>query len=306
MIAIFGPTAVGKSRVAVEVAKRCKGEIVSADSMQVYRGLSILTDQPGPDLLKAVPHHLVGSISPDREYNAALFVRDAEKCLEGIVSRGAVPVLAGGTGLYLRALLGGFSFAGTGEEGSRRRWERFIAEEGCEAAWEELEQMDAEAAAAVDRKNPRRLARALEAAKAALESRSGAMLERERMWSPDSPYKAFSFGLEMDRGELYRRIDARVGEMFERGAVEEVRRTRRGGVSRTAAQAIGFRDICDYLDGNASLEDAIAAIRQRSRRYAKRQLTWMRKMPDIARIDLSAGDVAAAAGTIIERIRTEG
>ncbi len=301
IISIFGPTGVGKSRVAVAVAACLGGEIVSADSMQVYRGLPILTDQPSHELMQTVPHHLVGYLPLDEEYSAAQFVQDAVRAVAAIEVRGKMPLLAGGTGLYLRALLGDFSFAGEGEASARLDWQRFIAEEGDDAAWQELLQLDPQAAETVDRHNRRRLARALEAAESGGASISA---ERDRLWSAESAFDVLSYGLEMERQELYSRIDDRVDAMLVEGAIDEVRRARRGTVSRTAGQAIGFVELSDFLDGKLSLAEAAEMMKKKSRRYAKRQLTWMRKMPDIVRIDLTGSGIEAAAGDIIERIQS--
>ncbi len=305
MIAVFGPTAVGKSRVAVMVAERLAGEIVSVDSMQVYRGLPLLTDQPSPELQARIKHYLIATVPLAEEYSAALYVREARKALADIQRRGRLPLVVGGTGLYLQALMGGFSFAGRADEGTRAKWERFLREEGREAAYGELLRLDARAAALVDRENPRRLVRALEAA----ESRGASIAaERERLWSgPESIAGGIVItGLERQRGELYAAIDSRVDGMLATGAIDEVREARRGPVSRTAARSIGFSELSEFLDGRLSLEAAAAAIKQRSRRYAKRQLTWMRKMPDIARIDLSGSSTRAAAQTIIELFESLG
>lgn len=299
IIAIYGPTAVGKSAAAVETARALDGEVVSADSMQVYRGIPIITDQPGEDLLAAVPHHLVGFLPLDEEYSAARFARDAAAAIESIVARGRVPVLVGGTGLYIRALLGGFTFAGS-DAGRRDEWELFVARHGREAALEALAELDPEAAALIDTANPRRLVRALEAAA------TGAPLsaERERLWSGASPYQVASFALELPREELYRRIEARVDAMMSAGAVDEVRRAHAGSLSRTAAQAIGMQEIIVHLERGASLAETAAAIKQKSRNYAKRQLTWMRKMPDVARIDVSGLDPAAVAKAVVNHIHS--
>ncbi len=293
ILAIFGPTAVGKSRVAAAVAAAAGGEVVSADSMQVYRGLPILTDQPGTALLELAPHHLIAHVGLDEEYSAARYAGEAETVIAGLLERGALPVLAGGTGLYVRSVLGGFDFPG---EGDRERWRRFVEEEGVEAAFAELERLDPEAATAIDRHNPRRLMRALEIAEA---SPQGWRPRRDRLWSGESHHgETLCFALELERGELYRRIDRRVGRMVELGVLEEVRKARRGKVSRTASQAIGFAALCDHLDGRLTLDEALEVIRRDSRRYAKRQLTWMRKMPDVVRIELTG----SAPEAVVERI----
>lgn len=283
------------------MARALKGEIVSADSMQVYRGLPIITDQPSPEMLAALPHHLVGTVGLEEEYSAGRFASEAAAIISDIKTRGKLPLLIGGTGLYMRSLLGGFSFAGRSED-ARKKWQDFIREEGVEAGYRELSRLDPEAASTVDRENPRRLIRALEAAEAAAGAGELLSAERARLWSADSPYRGISFGLMAPRSDLYRRIDERVDQMLDAGAVREVQEARQKVVSATAAQAIGFREISGFLDGLMSLEEAAAAIKQKSRRYAKRQLTWMRKMPDIVRIDLAGRTPATAAAAIIEHI----
>ncbi|MBE0429319.1 MAG: tRNA (adenosine(37)-N6)-dimethylallyltransferase MiaA [Thermoleophilia bacterium] len=314
IVAIFGPTAVGKSRVAVEVARAIAGEVVAADSMQIYRGLPILTDQPGEELMTAVFHHLVGVVPLSAEYSAARYAREAEGIVREVAGRRRLPLLAGGTGLYMRGLLGGLSFAPRAGSEARARWEGFLAERGADAAFRELKRLDPGAAAVTGRGNPRRLVRALEAAQARAESpelaangtSSPAPVERGRLWSAESPYRVLSFGLEMPRAALYARIDQRVDEMMAAGAVDEVREALRGRVSRTAAQAIGFQDIRDYIEGAQTFEQAAAAMKQKSRRYAKRQLTWMRKMPDVVRIDVAGRTPEQAARQIIDCVRQAG
>ncbi len=298
MIAVFGPTAVGKSRIAVALAEELGGEIVSADSMQVYRGMAVLTDQPPESLRRRVPHHLVGTLDPAEEYSAARFAADAAAVVEDIRARGALPLLVGGTGLYLQAFLGGFSFAGRADPSTREKWERFVAEQGIAAALAELERLDPRAAGLVDARNPRRLARALEAAQSPGPSIAG---ERQRLWAPPSAAgrRAVVLGLVRDRRELYPAIDARVEAMVAGGALDEVRRLSWGRVSRTAAQGIGFSELSAYLEGKIDLDQARESMKRRSRRYAKRQLTWMRKMPDVVRIDLTGLTAAEAAARVM-------
>lgn len=295
VVALFGPTAVGKSHLAMELSLATGGEIVSADSMQLYRGLSVLTDQPSAQMLSLVPHHMISVAPLTQEYSAARFADEAAAVIRAVAGRGKLAILAGGTGLYVRALLGGMQFAGRVSNAARGKWGKFLREKGEAAALLELEKLDPAAAAIVDPHNPRRLVRALAAAES---DGPSVAAERDRLWSAASPFKVISFGLEIPREDLYARIDARVDAMLAGGAVDEVRRALEGQVSRSAAQAIGFAEIKDYLAGTISLEEAAAAIRQKSRRYAKRQLTWMRKMPDIVRIDLASAGSSAAARII--------
>ncbi len=302
VVAIFGPTAVGKSRVAAGVAAAVGGEIVSADSMQVYRGLPILTDQPPAELLALAPHHLVGRLELGDECSAARFVHDAAQAIASIGRRGRLPVIVGGTGLYVRALLGDFSFGAQGGPGVRRGWDDLIARKGKEAALEQLKLLDPAAAANIDAANPRRLVRALEAATGG----RPVSCERDRLWSAGSRFRTLTFGLMLPREELYRRIDQRVERMLAAGAIDEVRVALSGSVSRTARQAIGFDEIAGYLSGKATLPEAAAAIKQKSRRYAKRQLTWMRKMPDVVRIDLAGQPQGEPEKLIGRQIRAAG
>lgn len=301
LIAIYGPTAVGKSRIAAAVAREVGGEVVSADSMQVYRGLPIITDQPSPAERGGVAHHLIGVVDLSEQYSAARFAADAAAIIDDIAGRGRLPLLVGGTGLYNRALLGGFTFAARGGDESRHDFEELVRREGLEAGIAELKRLDPQSAAVIDARNPRRLIRALEAASTAGPTIAA---ERERLWSAESPYRPLSFGLFMPREELDRLIDERVEGMMDAGALEEVRQARNGTVSPTAAQAIGYKELCACLDGELTLQKAADSICQKSRRYARRQLTWMRKMPDIARIDVAAGATGAAATQISERIRS--
>lgn len=301
--AIFGPTAVGKSQVAVEVARAAGGEIISADSMQIYRGLPVITDQPSPEMLAQIPHHLIGAAPLGEEYSAARYSLEAREVIRAVAGRGRLPLLVGGTGLYIRGLLGGLSFAARPAADVRREWEKFIREKGKAAAYDELKRLDPDAAASIDRNNPRRLMRALEAAGSDGQSMAW---ERHRLWSPESTYRALSFALESPREELYRKIEARVDNMLMAGAIDEVREALQGEVSRTAAQAIGFNEIKEYLAGSLTLEEATTAIKAKSRRYAKRQLTWMRKMPDLVRIDVSGRTPVQGAEEILGHMRQAG
>jgi tRNA dimethylallyltransferase len=298
IIAIYGPTAVGKSRIAVEVAKALSGEIISADSMQVYEGIPIITDQPSAHLLATVPHHLVGFTSLDEEYSAALFAEDAATAINDITARNHLPIIVGGTGLYIRSLIGGFSFAGT-DETSRQNWEDYVDKHGIPAALTKLKELDPQAATVIDGENPRRLIRALEAASTG----EPVTAERERLWSIKSPYQVISFALETERKRLNERIDDRVDHMLAGGVIEEVKAALTGEISRTASQAIGLQEIRKHLDEGASIEDTAAAIKQKSRNYAKRQLTWMRKMSDVARIDVADRTVEEAAAEIVKHIQ---
>ena len=282
LICVVGPTACGKTKMGVLLAKRYGGEVVSCDSMQLYRGMVIGTAAPTAEETEGVPHHMVGVIDPGEAYSVARYSEEAGACVDDILKRGVQPVIVGGTGLYLDALLAGHGFA-AGQFGGevRRRLEKRLEAEGAEALLSELRQIDPESAARVDIANRKRLIRALE-----VWYETGKTLTQHNLESRSVPprYAAVKLGFAFeDREDMKALIDRRVDAMVEQGLFDEVRALLRAGVPRTstALQAIGYKECLAYLDGSASREDAIAEIKLRSRQYAKRQLTWLRRDPDI-------------------------
>ena len=282
LICVVGPTACGKTKMGVLLAKRYGGEVVSCDSMQLYRGMVIGTAAPTAEETEGVPHHMVGVIDPGEAYSVARYGEEAGACVDDILKRGVQPVIVGGTGLYLDALLAGHGFA-AGQFGGevRRRLEKRLEAEGAEALLSELRQIDPESAARVDIANRKRLIRALE-----VWYETGKTLTQHNLESRSVPprYAAVKLGFAFeDREDMKALIDRRVDAMVEQGLFDEVRALLRAGVPRTstALQAIGYKECLAYLDGSASREDAIAEIKLRSRQYAKRQLTWLRRDPDI-------------------------
>ena len=282
LICVVGPTACGKTKMGVLLAKRYGGEVVSCDSMQLYRGMVIGTAAPTAEETEGVPHHMVGVIDPGEAYSVARYSEEAGACVDDILRRGVQPVIVGGTGLYLDALLAGHGFA-AGQFGGevRRRLEKRLEAEGAEALLSELRQIDPESAARVDIANRKRLIRALE-----VWYETGKTLTQHNLESRSVPprYAAVKLGFAFeDREDMKALIDRRVDAMVEQGLFDEVRALLRAGVPRTstALQAIGYKECLAYLDGSASREDAIAEIKLRSRQYAKRQLTWLRRDPDI-------------------------
>lgn len=302
VIAIVGPTAVGKSAVAEALAVAHGGEIVSADSMQIYRGMDIGTAKE-PIANRTVPYHCVDLVEPGVPYSAALFQRDARAAIDDIAARGRVPVLAGGTGLYVRAALDDLEFP-SGDTLSDAREEleselRVLGPDGLHAL---LEQTDPAAAVLIHPHNTRRVVRALEMQR--VEGLSYAD-ESRRLSERRSFYPTTMIGLEMDRVALYQRIDDRVERMIGSGLLEEVRALLDAGYrdALTAAQAIGYKELVPVIDGEESLETAVAAIKRASRRYAKRQLTWFRADPRTVWIDvtdLSPVVAAEEASALIE------
>ena len=279
VIGIFGPTASGKSRVAAEVAERVPAELVSADALQVYRGLPILTAQPNE------PTKLVGIWPLDRDASVGEYAPLAHAAVDEALADGRTPVVVGGTGLYLRAALAELSLPPAPAPGARERWERFYDDHGPDAAHADLEELDPAAAAAVHPNDRRRVVRALELAEAGASLAPG----EDRLWSEATRHPTVVVGLDVPKEVLERRIEERTRAMFEAGVEEEVHRALAGPISTTARQALG-------LDEVATLprEEAITAIVVRTRRYAAYQRKWMRRIPGIAMVgaDRPPGEIA--------------
>ena len=288
VIGIFGPTASGKSSVASEVADRIPAELVSADALQVYRGLPILTNQPSQ------PVRMVGIWPLDREASVGDYAPLAHAAVDEILADGRTPVVVGGTGLYLRAALAELSLPPAPAEGARERWERFYDERGAAAAHEHLEELDPAAAAAVHANDRRRVVRALELAEAGASLAPG----EDRLWSDETRHPTLIVGLDVPKEILERRIEERTRAMFAAGVQEEVRRALEGPISITARQALGLEEVATL-----PREEAIAAIVVRTRGYAAYQRKWMRRIPGIAMVDADrppgeiADDVVALART---------
>jgi tRNA dimethylallyltransferase len=272
VLAIFGPTASGKTAVAEEVARRIPAELVSADAMQVFRGLPILTNQ------SEHPARLVGYLGLDEEGSVAAYQRLAHEAIDEILTAGRTPVVVGGTGLYLRAALANLELPPPPPPGTRDRLERLYDEEGAEKAHALLAERDPEAAAAVHPNDRRRVVRALELAEAGASLRPG----KDTLWSGETRHPTRVFGLEVPPEELARRIEARTQEMFERGVEDEVARALSGPISATASTIHGLRDISEL-----PREEAIEALAARTRRYAAYQRKWMRRIPGIVVLDAS-------------------
>jgi tRNA dimethylallyltransferase len=272
VLAIFGPSASGKTAVAEEVARRIPAELVSADAMQVYRGLPILTNQSED------PARLVGYLGLDEEGSVAEYQRLAHEAIDEILTAGRTPLVVGGTGLYLRAALADLELPPPPPPGTRDRLERLYDEKGAEQAHALLAERDPEAAAAVHPNDRRRVVRALELAEAGASLRPG----KDTLWSGETRHPTRVFGLEVPPEELARRIEARTHEMFERGVEHEVARALSGPISAPASTIHGLRDISEL-----PREEAIEALVTRTRRYAAYQRKWMRRIPGIVVLDAS-------------------
>ena len=271
---ILGPTATGKSYCGIELAKRFRGEIISGDSMLVYRKMDIGTAKPAQEELETVPHHLVNILPPDAAFSVADFQQQAAGLIHEITERGNLPILVGGTGLYIKALLEDYRFSSVeGNAGLRSELEAFAEINGAEALHARLQEADPAAAARLHPNDIRRVVRALETAL------SGETVSREKQG--ELVYDAAVFGLSMDRDFLYERINQRVDRMLADGLEEEVRGLLNAGVSPAclSMKSLGYRQMADYLTGQCDFDTAVDDIKKGTRHFAKRQLTWYKKMP---------------------------
>lgn len=275
VVVILGPTATGKSNCAIEVARRLNGEIISGDSALVYQNMNIGTAKPSEEELALVPHHLVNILPPDANFNVVDFVTQAKRLITEINARGHLPIIAGGTGLYIKALLEGYEFSSVDEDTElRARLEKEAQELGNEIIYQRLVELDPEAAKIIHPNNVRRVIRALEAAL------GGGHVGQEGTRDA-SVYDATVFGLTMERDFLYARINKRVDIMLEQGLEEEVKGLLASGLSSEcqSMQAIGYRQMVWYLQDGMERGLAIDKLKQATRNFAKRQLTWYKKMP---------------------------
>ncbi len=279
VLAILGPTGVGKSELAVFLAERLRGEVINFDSLQFYRDLNIGTAKPSEEERKGIPHHLFDILAPDEEFNAAKFVELADRVIREIRERNHLPILVGGTGLYLRAFEYGLFPVEVPEEIRKRV--RTRAEENLTELYRELQELDPEYAQKIGPKDRVRITRALEVIYAT--SKPFSHFHREHPFFQKKRYNILKIGLVLPREELYQRINQRVLKMIEAGWVEEVRSLMKKGYGEEtkAFKAIGYKHILKYLKGELSLDEAIRLIQRDTRRYAKRQLTWFKKEPEV-------------------------
>ena len=285
VVAVGGPTASGKTAFSVQLAKRLGGEVVCADSMQIYKGLDVGTAKATKEEMEGVPHHLMDFLPPEETFSVADFVEAANREVQAITGRGRLPVLVGGTGLYIESFLNGVRFAEQKTDPAlRERLGKEAGELGAQAMHGRLAAIDPDYAATVHPNNVGRVIRALE-----LYYSSGKTMSRQRAESlPETPpFDSMVFCLApAERSELYRRIDVRVDRMLEAGILEEAKMVWENRERyRTAAQAIGYKEFFPYFEGTADLAACTDKLKQASRNYAKRQLTWFRRMPNVVWLD---------------------
>ncbi len=286
LLAIVGPTATGKTAVGVQLALKLKGEVVSADSMLVYQGMDIGTAKPTKDEMQGVPHHMIDIVKPDEDYSVARYQKEAEQVIASLHQKNKLPILVGGTGLYIRAVIDEYDFAAPGEDGELRKTLYQQAQlKGNEWLHSKLAEVDPPAAEKIHPNNVRRVIRALEVYK--LTGRRISSMQRAS-YRTNAKYQLAIFGLTMQRNLLYRRIEQRVDQMIAAGLVEEVKSLLDKGIKRsmTAMQGLGYKEIAAYLAGEISLEEAIELIKRDTRRFAKRQITWFKRDPRIHWLDV--------------------
>ena len=277
LVILTGPTAVGKTAASIGLAKAIGGEIISADSMQVYKEMDIGSAKIRPEEMDGVPHHLVDVLDPSEDFNVVLFQQMAKEAMEGIYQRGHIPIVVGGTGFYIQALLYDIDFTeNNADTAYREELEALAKTQGAEYLHEMLEKVDPESAEQIHFHNIKRVIRALE-----YYHQTGQKMSRhnEEERQKESPYEFVYFVLNAPREQLYQRIDRRVDQMMSEGLVEEVKRLKEMGCTKemVSMQGLGYKEILAYLDGEYALDEAVYTIKRDTRHFAKRQLTWFRR-----------------------------
>ncbi len=275
VIVIVGPTASGKTSASINVAKKLNGEIISADSMQIYREMNIGTAKVTKEEADGIKHYLVDVVNPDEVFNVTKYKEMAEAAIEEILAKGKIPIIVGGTGLYVSTLINGIEFAEVGEDVEYREQMTALAEEkGAEYLHNELRKVDPDAADAIEMNNIRRVVRALEIYKLTGKTKTQLDIESRK----EVKYDYSVYGIDTPREELYNRINIRVDKMFEEGLLEEVKYVNeKYKISSTAIQGLGYKEVIEYIDGKVTYEEMIEKLKMETRRYAKRQLTWFRR-----------------------------
>lgn len=285
LVILTGPTAVGKTALSIALAKALDGEIISADSMQVYRHMDIGSAKITKEEMDGVPHHMIDILDPWEDFNVVLFQKLCKEAIVDIHTRGKMPILVGGTGFYIQAVLRDIAFTENEDDTVyRKEMEQFAETNGDEALHDRLREIDPVSAEAIPAGNRKRVIRALEYFHLTKEPIS---LHNERERKRPNAYNACYFVLTDDRERLYERIDRRVDEMLAQGLVAEVEKLKEMGCRRgqTAMQGLGYKEILDYLDGNCTLDEAVYLIKRDTRHFAKRQLTWFRREKDVIWLD---------------------
>lgn len=285
MVILTGPTAVGKTALSIALAKRINGAIISADSMQVYKYMDIGSAKIRPEEMEGIRHYLIDELMPDEEFHIVRFKEMAEKALDEIYANGQIPIVVGGTGFYIQALLYDIDFDNQdADEKFRNDMQRFAEENGAEALHEKLKEIDPKSYQTIHANNVRRVIRALE-----YHHLTGQMISahNEAEHKKESPYNFAYFVLNDNRARLYERIEIRIDQMIKQGLVQEVTKLKDMGYHRdmVSMQGLGYKEILDYLDGKITLEEAVYILKRDTRHFAKRQLTWFKRERDVCWID---------------------
>ncbi len=305
IIVIGGPTACGKTGFSIRLAKKIGGEIISADSMQIYRYMDIGTAKVTPEETEGVPHYLIDELKPDEEYNVMLFQQKAKAYMKEIWDRGKIPILVGGTGFYINALLYDNDFTETENDTSyREACYQLAKEQGAEVLYERLKEIDPEYAAIIHANNVKRVTRALEyyyLTGEKFSAHNAAQQEKE------TPYDAAVIILNMDREKLYARIELRIDQMLEQGLLAEVQGLLEKGYSPelVSMQGIGYKEFIPYFEGKCSLDEAVIQLKTNTRRFAKRQLTWFRRQIEGFWVDMDENDAEEALKLVLEYLQQE-
>lgn len=285
LVILTGPTAVGKSELSIGLARKVGGEIISADSMQVYRRMDIGSAKIMPQQMGGIPHHLIDIMEPTEEFNVVAFQQLAKQAMKEIYGRGHIPILVGGTGFYIQAVLYDIDFTENDEDTALRgELEEIAKKQGCGVLYEQLRRIDPESCETIHANNVKRVIRAIEFYK-----KTGIKISEhnKKQRQNDSPYKFAYFVLSDDRARLYSRIETRIDAMLEQGLVDEVSRLAKQGCTRdmVSMHGLGYKEILDYLDGHMTLEEAVYRMKRDTRHFAKRQLTWFRRERDVIWVD---------------------
>lgn len=284
LLCILGPTAVGKTEIALRIALKIGAEIVSVDSRQIYQEMDIGTAKPTEEQLKLVPHHLVSCIAPDKYFSAADYQRLADTVIQEIQKKGKVPMLVGGSGMYFRAVVDGLFQGPNADKDIRQRLRQQAQELGTYYLYDRLKNLDPKSAGKIHPNDLMRIIRALEV----YEKSGKCISELQQQWENSKPrYEFIAFGLDRPRDELYERINARVDQMLKDGLLDEARKLLKYDRNAISMNCFGYKELFDHLEGKISLDSAVSLIKQNTRQFAKRQLTWFRKDKRITWIDLS-------------------
>lgn len=303
IIVICGPTASGKTALSIQLAKKINGEIVSADSMQIYEDMDIGTAKPTVEEMDGVKHYLIGNVSPTLRYSVANFKKDAINAIEEILKKGKTPIIVGGTGLYVDSLVNGIDYDDLEIDlGYRNQLEKISEEQGLETLYNKAVEIDPVAMEKISNNDKKRIFRVLEIYNATGKTKTQQEIESRKK---DNPYDYIVFAINMDREKLYERINKRVDIMLENGLVEEVKNL----ISKydelpTAIQGLGYKEVVQYLNNEISYDEMVEKIKQETRRYAKRQLTWFRRNKEITWIN-GLDDIQNNLNIILKGVKSE-